>query len=585
MKFKRNGLILGKKYNEYLLPTILSSVSILLASFIDGIIVSALNGTDAFSAVNLSEPVVLFMQAVFFIFGIGGAVGISVAKGRRDNKQADTLFSISVVLGIAASVITMILGVVFIDQIVSLICNENSLFPLVKDYVLVTFYGSPLMIFVPLMSFIIRTDGMPKLSANILLISNIVNLLMDLVYIGLFNMGTAGAAIATVTGYFVGLIPVIGYFLSKKRTLNFKRPALSDFKQTGVLCSGGIASATNTVLLFIKAIFINRIVINTGGADAMAVFSVCNFTVSFVSMFISGGSDTMTPILGMLFGEKDYSGMRFIFRKTMRVVLICCGITVAVMLIVPQFPLMLFGVTSSQQLEIGLPAIRIFSISLIGTGIAYVLMNYFQTISQRTISIMITVLRGIALTVPFAFIFSKLFGITGIWTSFVAAEFSTVLITLIVCKIKASTKNSKYSGFLLFEKTPDNEIVYDASLKAQTNSSAEISENLIRLCLENGESDTTSSFVGILVEEMIENIKSFNKNNNELEIDVICRILLNEIILSIRDNGEPLESDITTGAPDDFTNIYMISRIADNVEYSRTLGLNNTVLTIRRTKC
>ena len=95
MNLRRNSALLGKKFNEYLFPTIISSMSILLASFVDGIIVSALVGDDAFSAINLAEPVVLFMQALFFLFGIGGAISISIAKGQRDNRKANALFTLS----------------------------------------------------------------------------------------------------------------------------------------------------------------------------------------------------------------------------------------------------------------------------------------------------------------------------------------------------------------------------------------------------------------------------------------------------------------------------------------------------------
>ena len=158
---------------KYLFPTILGSVAILLSAFVDGILASAFCGTDAFSAVNLAEPVILFMQAVFFIFGIGGAVSISVAKGRREHQRANSLFSLAFFMGIVVAVIVGVLGILLLDPIVSVLCNNAELVPLVRAYTLVTFCGAPLMIFVPMMTYIIRADGMPKLSANILLVANI----------------------------------------------------------------------------------------------------------------------------------------------------------------------------------------------------------------------------------------------------------------------------------------------------------------------------------------------------------------------------------------------------------------------------
>ena len=186
MTYQRNGALLGRKFTEYLFPTIISNMSILLASFVDGIIVSKLINDDAFSAVNLAEPVILFMQALFFLFGIGGAICISIAKGQRDEHKANAVFTLSFLAAVLVSVIVTVLGIVLIDPITRVLCSDSTLYDYVQHYALFNIYGSLFMIVVPYLVFIIRTDGMPKLSANILLVSNIVNLLMDLVYMGVF---------------------------------------------------------------------------------------------------------------------------------------------------------------------------------------------------------------------------------------------------------------------------------------------------------------------------------------------------------------------------------------------------------------
>ena len=183
MSYQRNGALLGSKFREYLFPTIISNMSILLASFVDGIIVSKLINDDAFSAVNLAEPVVLFMQALFFLFGIGGAICISIAKGQRDEHKANAVFTLSFIAAIVVSVIVTVVGIVLIDPITHLLCNNNTLFDYVRNYALFNIYGAVFMIVVPYLVFIVRTDGMPKLSANILLVSNVVNLLTSVVVV------------------------------------------------------------------------------------------------------------------------------------------------------------------------------------------------------------------------------------------------------------------------------------------------------------------------------------------------------------------------------------------------------------------
>ena len=159
MSYQRNGALLGKKFTEYLFPTIINA-----------------------------------------------------------------LFTLSFTASVIVAVIVTVAGTLLIDPITHALCSDGTLYEYVKHYALFTIYGSVFMIVVPYLVFIIRIDGMPKLSANILLVSNVVNLLMDLVYMGVFKMDTSGAALATVTGYVVGFVMELYYLLFfKKRTLKLIR--------------------------------------------------------------------------------------------------------------------------------------------------------------------------------------------------------------------------------------------------------------------------------------------------------------------------------------------------------------------------
>ena len=578
MTYERTGALLGIKFREYLFPTIISNMSILLASFVDGIIVSKLINDDAFSAVNLAEPVVLFMQALFFMFGIGGAICISIAKGQRDERKANALFTLSFIASIAVSVIVTVAGIALIDPITRLLCSDSTLYEYVRNYVLFTIYGSAFMIVVPYLVFIIRTDGMPKLSANILLVSNVVNLAMDLVYMGVFKMDTSGAALATVTGYVVGFGIELYYLLfSKKRTLRFIRLEKADLKYLG-------ASVVNTVLLFVKVILLNNIVLSTTGADGMAVFSVCNFTVTFISMFVTGGSDTMTPIVGLLYGERDYKGIDIVLRKTFVFVGVSCAVIVAAIMAFPELLLQLFSVTSPGRVALGVPAVRIFSLSLIGMGVCVVMMNYLQATGQKAVSVMIAFLRGLVITVPLAYLLANLLGLNGVSLAFVLSEALTASLAFLICFVISRVKKDKYSGLLLHERQADNSVLFDASLQPEAQQAAGIAERIIDFCHSNGVQGKAADYAGVLAEEMVEHIRYFNQDKKQPQIDLICRVTEREVILSVRDNGEAFDA-ATVDEDDEFTNLKMIHSLADSTAYTRALGMNNMLITIGRTAC
>ena len=583
MTYQRNGALLGRKFREYLFPTIISNMSILLASFVDGIIVSKLINDDAFSAVNLAEPVILFMQALFFLFGIGGAICISIAKGQRDEHKANAVFTLSFLSAVLVSVIVTVLGIVLIDPITRVLCSDSTLYDYVQHYALFNIYGSLFMIVVPYLVFIIRTDGMPKFSANILLVSNIVNLLMDLVYMGVFKMDTSGAALATVTGYVVGFIMELYYLLFyKKRTLKFIRLKKSDYKYLGELSTGGIASVINTILLFVKAILLNQIVLGATGAAGMAGFSVCNFTLTFISMFITGGSDTMTPIVGLLYGERDYKGIDIVLRKTFVFVTASCAVIMVFILLFPSLLLQLFSITSPDRLAIGIPAVRIFSFCFIGMGVCYVTLSYLQATRHEAISVITTFLRGLIITVPLAYLLANLFGLNGVSMTFVLAEALTAVITFLICFVVSRVKSDKYSGILLHERQTECSALFDASLKPEAEQAAGISDSIIAFCGDNGITGKTADYAGVLAEETVEHIRLFNLDKKQPQIDLICRITDDEVILSVRDNGEAFDA-ATVDDDEEFTNLNVINSLADEVDYSRALGLNNMLIKIGRT--
>ena len=583
MTLKRNSVLLNRKFNEYLIPAILSAMSILLASFIDGIIVSDLISPDALSAVYLSDPVILFFQAVFFLFGIGGLISISTALGNRDNRKANALFTLAVVGSVISAVLVTVFGTLFTDGIVSLICNEAKLTDMVTDYVLYSFYGCSLIIIVPAFSFLMRVDGQPKLASAILITSNAVNLIMDFVYIKVFDMGIKGAALATVTGYAVGLVFVIYYlFFSKKRALRFVMLGIQEIKLLGELCASGISSVLNTVLLFVKSVLLNRIVISTASVEGIGAFSVCNLLLTFISMFVSGGADTMTPIVSMLCGDRDYKGIKMTMKRTFIFVLGCCSAVIGFVCLFPETVLGFFSFDAPEKLEAGIPAVRIFSLSLIGMSISYIMMNYFQSTKHKPLSVMISLLRGLIITVPLAWGMGKAFGAEGIWWSIFISEMLTAAAVFAVSFIISKRKSDKYSGILLFEKDAENAAEYDVSLEAEAQQAVSVSESISEFALANSVPEKTARYAGLLAEETVEHIRRFNSGKKPPRIDLFCKVLPDKLILTVRDNGAVFDPAKTDEDNEEFSNLKMINSVAENVEYSRVIGLNNMLVELRR---
>ncbi len=582
--FKRNGHLLEKKFKEYLIPTTLSGMSMMIACIVDGIIVGQTMGADAMAAVNVAEPIVMFLQIVFMLFAAGGATLVSVAKGERDKNKAHTAFTLSLGGMFFVSLFFIGVGIFYIDALTGVICNNETLFTYTKEYVHVLLLGAPLMVLVPGMSFLIRADGRPQLSAQMLIVANVINLGMDFVYISFFNMGIAGAALATVTGYTVGCIWILRYWFSKERTLKIISLTKQRLALLGEIFSYGSAISVTTLLLSLNILFINQIVLALGGANAMAVFTVCNFSIALISMFITGASDTMVPLLGLLYGEKDWKGTRFVFLRTMLVVIICCVASALLLELFPVAILRVFNVVEPSTVSMGIAALRIFALSLVGVGISCTFMYYLQVMKHPKIAVFISLLRGFVLLLPLAYLLSNSYGIEGVWWAYVLAETLTLLLAVAVCTWVWYTNKARYANWILEEKPAQNEKVYDVSINSGSEEAVALSQGLIAFGKEHNLSAKNATFLGLLAEEAAVNISQYNKNQQNLTIDVLCRIDEKNILLSLRDDGKAL--DMFSAKDDDnlvLDNITVMKKIAKKLEYSRTLGLNSTVMLLEIT--
>lgn len=190
--FKRSGVLLRRRFFSYLLPTIMMNAALSLGIIVDGIIVGNLLGTAAFAAVNICAPITFLFSAVYALIGIGGSIVVAHCKGRMDHDGANLNFTLALAGLLVISVLFATVGTLLAAPIAVLLSGGSALEPLVKDFFAVLVLGAPVLITVPGLVYFIRTDSHPKLAANILIIANVVNLLLDLLFMGALTWVSAG---------------------------------------------------------------------------------------------------------------------------------------------------------------------------------------------------------------------------------------------------------------------------------------------------------------------------------------------------------------------------------------------------------
>ena len=579
--FERNYNILSKKYNEFFLPTLLISMAINITVIIETIIVGITLGATNVAAMALVAPIFALFAMIYLMFAFGGSTLVSIAKAERKKDKANMYFTMSILSLLIIGVLIAVFGNIYINDIAALVTGNATLAMLFKNYVSIFFMGAPLLFIIMGMPFFMRVDDKPKLASTVVIVVNIVNIIMDLVFIVIFGMGIAGAALGFVAGALVGLIFIFKYIMSPERTMYFI--SLSKCKLSSIydITSSGLSSASGQFFMFLKLTLINIIVYSVLGSPGLAAFAVCYQLLSIVFIAISGISQSMSPIVSIFYGETDYSGVKFTIKRSLKIMIAACISFVIIFEAFPVLILSLFGITSPEYVAVGINAIRIYSLSLIGTGVTFLMLYYTQAIQRKTLSLAISVTQGLLILIPSAYILPGIIGADGIWISFLLAEIGTILMIFFATGIISKRSNGKYSGIFLLEKY-DNVSVLDVTIQSSVEDAVGLSEELINFAKESNVNDKTAVLIGLAVEEMA--VNTIRYNGNEIKfIDILSKIGEKEITISFKDSGVEFDpSTYTCEEKGSFENIEVLQKIADDISYARLIGLNSTVITIKR---
>ncbi|WP_186843710.1 MATE family efflux transporter [Acetobacterium tundrae] len=581
-QFKRTGILLRRKFFAYLLPTIMMNAALSLGIVVDGIIVGNILGTEAFAAVNICAPMMFLFSALYALIGVGGSIRVAHCKGRMDHNGANLNFTLSLLGLVIVSVLFATVGFIFADQIATVLSGGSSLKPLVKDFLSVLVLGAPVLITVPGMVYFIRTDSHPRLAANILIIANVINLILDLVFMGVFKMGIAGAALATVSGYLVGAAVSGIYFGSPQRHLKFVRPALTDLKNYSELFLTGAPPSLTGITYFLRNLSINTILVGTIGPMGVATFGVCMNMLSLSTIVIGGTAQTIIPVVGCTYGEKDYQGITAIIKTAITTVTLLC---VSLLVVFVLFPLQiagLFGITGDSQTMASIQAaIRIFSLSLPFFGINFLMICYYQTVDRRGFSAVITVLENILIILSMILLMERQFGERGIWIAFVLSEMLTLSLIVVMTWLIKKQSTRVLQPILLLEKIDTR--IMDVTISNSIAAATGISQKMMDFCVANQIDARRTNRVGVIVEELSVNIITHGfKKNGENFIDIRLSIVDTDLVLRLRDDGEPFNpiAYLSEFGTEKSLGLKLVNEMATDFNYSYILNFNNILISM-----
>ncbi len=582
----RNDYLIKRKFYNYLVPGIMLVVAMQLGNIVDGILVSHLLNIDGMTAITLSLPVLLSLQLFGFVISVGGSVLASVELGKRNTDTASGIFSVSLLAGIVISAVLACTAPFLSHPLAVMLASTDRLVSLLEPYLLINIAFIPVLNLIMIIVNFIRIDNNPKLAAAAFIIANVVNLILDYVFLKFTNLEMYGASLSTMIGYGCGFAVLIPYIKSKNRMLKPSlKKAFAHLKMLGAVLGAGVTQGSMLLMQILQYLILNTMIQNTLGADKMAIYAICLNSVDIVRLFIEGVIGVVQTIAGVLYGEKDYYGIRKLSSRVLKTSVVVVLFLMAVFIVFPQAILAIFSFDKFELYDIAVLSVRLFSLSFMFFAFNFFTQTYYQTILKTSLSTINTVLQGFVLLIPISIGFMLMFDIQGICIAYTVTEILAFGITWLYRMIQQHRNKLPQKGFLMIPDI-DSESYCDITIRGSEKEAVEASEKLIQCCLEHGMDKTKSEMIGIAVEEIAVNIARYGNLKYECNyIDINLSETENKLILRIRDDGVPFNpTEYQSQEEEGFLvgGIATIKKIADKLNYIRVLDLNNTVIELKK---
>ncbi|MFV0395751.1 MAG: MATE family efflux transporter [Coprobacillaceae bacterium] len=424
------------------IPPMISMLIQSLYNIVDSMFVAQIS-EEALTAVSLAFP----MQALIVAFSVGIGVGVNsyIARklGEKDYDEANSAVSHGLIMAVVMAITFVIVVFIVIDPFFHLFTNQTAIIADAKIYTLICVifcFGSFIHICIEK---VFQSTGSMIFPMLMQALGAIVNIILDPIFIfgyfGMPAMGVAGAAVATVIGQCVAMIFSITIFLRGDFAvkIDIKKFHFSwlTIKKIAIIA---IPSTCMNALGSILVMGLNSILI-TFSNTAVSLYGVYYKLQTFVFMPASGLTQGAMPIMGFNYGAGNKQRLKETLRISMLVCAIIMGFGTLLFLLFPQTMLSLFN-ASPEMIKMGIPALQIICFSFLPATVGFILPTLFQAMGKGGYSLIVFLLRQFIITLLSAYLLSSIFGLQGVWYSFILAETIAAIVSIILYRRLCKTE-------------------------------------------------------------------------------------------------------------------------------------------------
>lgn len=413
---------INKLLMEYIPAALAGFVTYALYNIVDRIFIGQYSGTIGIAALSAVFPLTMFLIGFEQMVEGGVATLVPIYLGEKKTKKAEKILGTALGLAFIISILEIIIVYTCSAPILKLFIDSPEVIFASQQYMQILVLGAPFMTIGFILEYAVRAEGFPKFALMMMLVSSIVNIALDALFIIVFDMGLTGAALATALAQTTHAAMGVGHFLSKRGVLHIHPNMLiPNFKTIATMLPFGIPAASMDFMGGLEATILVKQLSSHGGAASLATLGIILAIDMFIMMPIYAIGEGISTIIGFNYGAKEKKRYWHAVKIALCLMLI---IAISGLLIIELFPHTLsrfFLNTTGNQVNQQF-ALRIALLALPLSAINLLACQFFLSTGNAGKANLLAFTKPLLIFIPMILILSSLWSTTGIWISLPASE-------------------------------------------------------------------------------------------------------------------------------------------------------------------
>ena len=416
-----------REFARYTVPNVLGMVGLSCYILADTFFVSKGMGSDGLAALNLAIPVYSFIHGTGLMLGMGGATRYAILKSQGNSDQAQQTFTHALGLAGIFALFFFLCGLAGSDAITRFLGADAQVYGMTRTYLRVLLLFSPLFLLNDTLLPFIRNDGAPRLAMCGLMVSSFSHIVLDYIFNFPLNMGIFGAVFATSIAPLLSLAVFSPYFWKGHNGFRLVRCPVHPHTVKTIFALG-LPSLVTEVSAGIVMIVFNGILLSLQGNLAVASYGVVSNLALVVTSIYTGVAQGSQPLLSRRYGAGEHSRAAQLLRYAVCTVSLLSVLIYAFVFLGAEAIAAVFNRAGDLQLQsMAVQGLRVYFTCCPFIGLNVMLSTYFTSTEHSRPANVISILRGLVLVVPMAFLLARLGGMRGLWCAVTLTELLTAL--------------------------------------------------------------------------------------------------------------------------------------------------------------